>query len=92
MLQNGYAALCDLALFEITDPRASRYWHVRMTTFEGREAIDLLPPELIPIFFTTEDDERSGLEQDRAYFAALHSDEFKRVCELLHNEFEPSNE
>jgi hypothetical protein len=86
LLDSGRLALCDLAVLQITDPHASRYWQVRLVSFENRQYVDILPPELFSMLNVEEDDQRSGLEQDRAFFEALRSDEFRRVCALLQAE------
>jgi hypothetical protein len=87
LLETGDVAFADLCLFVITDPRVSRYWQVHTTVFDNRPFVDLLPPSLITKVSTSDDDERNGLEQDEAYFAALDSDEFKQICLLLEGEY-----
>jgi hypothetical protein len=88
LLDNGNFALCDLCLFEITDPRASRYWEVRTAQFDSRQIVELLPPYLSGILSIADEDERPTWEQDEGYFAALNSPEFRQVCELLQREYD----
>ena len=84
---HGVPVAYDLCLFEVIDPRASRYWEVRTVQFAGRQIVELLPPTLFDELSTTDDDERSSVEQDEAYFAYLDSDAFRHVCTLLRDEF-----
>jgi hypothetical protein len=87
-LDNGNVALCDLCLFAITDPRASRYWEVRTAQFDNRQIVELLPPHLSGILSIADEDERPTWEQDKSFFAALSSSEFRQVCELLQSEYD----
>ncbi len=77
----------DLCLFEVTDPRVSRYWQVRALQFGGRQIVELLPPALFEALSTTDNDERSAEEQDETYFAFLESDAFEHICALLRDEY-----
>ena len=87
LLEHGGVAECDLAQFEITDPRTSRFWQIRMGQFAGRQFVDLLPPEFFAVLTVDERDERTSAEQDVTFFQALGSAEFQRVCTLLENEY-----
>lgn len=91
LLPNGDLAYSHLYLFEVIDPRASCYWHVRKVQFAGEQFIELLPPTLFDMLTTFDDDTRSGLEQELAVTAALHSAEFRRTVELLRSEFDSRN-
>ena len=91
LLEQGGVAECDLAQFEITDPRTSRFWQIRMGQFEGRQFVDILPPELFAVLTVDDRDERTGVEQDVTFFQALRSAEFHRVCTLLETEYRSSD-
>lgn len=91
LLEQGGVAQGDLAQFEITDPRTSRFWQVRMGQFEGRQFVDLLPPELFAVLTVDDRDERTSEELDMTFFEALGSTEFQRVCALLENEYQRSD-
>jgi hypothetical protein len=88
LLTNGDVAYSHLYLFEVIDPRSSRYWHVRMVQFDGGQFVELLPPTLFGVLSTTDDDARTSLEQERASATALHSPEFRHTCDLLRREFD----
>ena len=88
LLEQGGVAESDLAQFEITDPRMSRFWQIRMGQFEGRQFVDMLPPELFAVLTVDDRDERPSAEQDVTFFQALRSAEFQRVCTLLEHEYQ----
>jgi len=64
LLQQGGVAQSDLAQFEITDPCPSRFWQIRRGEFEGRQFVDLLPPELFAVLSSDERGERTRQEQN----------------------------
>ncbi len=78
----------DLCLFEISDPRASRYWEVRTREFGDRQIVDLLPPPLADAIYPSEGDARTFEEADEAWSAFLGSDEFRHLCDALQRESE----
>jgi hypothetical protein len=86
LLENGAVAEGDLAQFEITNPRTSRFWRIRTGQFDGRQFVDLLPPELFAILTIDDRDNCTSEEQDVAGLEALGSAEFQRVCAVLENE------
>jgi hypothetical protein len=80
----------DLGVFEITDPRVSRYWETRTYRIaDGRQFVDLLPPYLHDVLTLRDDDNdtRLGEERDDEYFAALASEEYAHTVALLREEF-----
>jgi hypothetical protein len=91
LLEHGGIASSDLAQFEITDPRTSRFWRIRMGQFDGRQFVDLLPPELVTVIHVDDRDERTSEEQDIAVLEALRSAEFRRICTVLENECRSSD-
>jgi hypothetical protein len=83
----GTIASYDLCLFEITDPRPSRYWRVQARRDEAGERVTLYPPGLLDPTTIAEDDPRNGEELDEAWFAYLASDEYERIWTMLQDEF-----
>jgi hypothetical protein len=65
-LEQGGVAEDDLAQFEITDPHTSRFWQIRTGQFDGRQYIDMMPPELFAVLTVDDRDERTSEEQDVA--------------------------
>jgi hypothetical protein len=90
-MSTATGASSDLAQFEMTDPRTSRFWQIRTGQFEGRQFVDMLPPELVTALTIDDRDERASEEQDVAFFKALGSAEFQHVCTLVENEYRPSD-
>jgi hypothetical protein len=79
----------DLALFTITDPRASRYWEVGTREFNGRQIVEMMPPLLAgKLYLPAEAGQVSSdsEDEDDAWFAFLDSAAFRRLCDLLQDE------
>lgn len=87
LLESGVPARYDMCLFEVTDPRASRYWEVSILLFGGRQITELAPPVPVGAFYRRNDETCSPEEQDEDYFAFLGSSSFAQVCELLQGEY-----
>jgi hypothetical protein len=77
----------ELCLFEITDPRPSRYWRVQARHDEAGESVTLYPLGLLEAMTIAEDDPRNAEELDVAWFAYLASGEYERIWNMLHDEF-----
>lgn len=91
LLDKGNVAYFDLALFEVSDPRVSRYWQIRKVEFDSRQVVDILPPALFDQLNDPADDERSLDERDSAYFEMLQSQGFRDLSTLLQSEFASSD-
>jgi hypothetical protein len=50
LLEQGRVAQGDLAQFESTNPRTSRFWQIRTGQFGERHFVDTLPPEFFAVF------------------------------------------
>jgi hypothetical protein len=87
LMKDREPATYDLCLFEIIDPRVSRYWEVHTVQFDGRQIVDVRPLALFGPLDITDDDERDWEKQEEAYDAFLNSDAFRDTCALLRAEF-----
>ena len=86
----GYLLTLPLCLFEVTDPRVSRYWQVRS---RSPGTIGIYPPS----FYRESDEQFPPSWFGEGYLRALDDDQdpetaadFERVCGLLVAEFEES--
>jgi hypothetical protein len=86
LLEDGTMAQCELDLFEVSDPHASRHWQVHVRPFDGTHIVQLLPAELLPILNWVGDGSLDPVEQDVQYYEALRSDTFRRVVTTLDEE------
>jgi hypothetical protein len=83
LLENGSPGGYDLCLFEVIDPRVSRYWEMCILEFDSRQIVELLPPTFPKATVDALDHDA----QDKAYIAFLASDAFRDTCALLKDEF-----
>jgi hypothetical protein len=54
-----------------------------MVLFDGKQYVEMMPPQLCDMLSTSDGDTRSALQQERDFAAAMDSEEFRRTIDLL---------